>query len=140
MATRGILKYGQKALGPVLSQLNNPHPEVRSSALTTGIVILKMKNDAASRLQILSMIRVALNDPEYLPRASALDAIALDDRAQFVPALRKTVRSDPAIVPGEFAENPGQEDPGEDRQSLTNVGQLSPGLRFCGNDTMRRRH
>jgi hypothetical protein len=58
-------------LGLVLSELNNPLPEVRSSAVTTGIAILKMKDDAASHAKVLSMIHAALKDPEYLVRGSA---------------------------------------------------------------------
>jgi hypothetical protein len=86
-------------LGLVLSELNNPLPEVRSSAVTTGIAILKMKDDAASHAKVLSMIHAALKDPEYLVRGSALWAVeALDDRGQFVPALREMAAHDPAVL------------------------------------------
>ncbi len=99
---KGLLSYGQKALGPVLSELSNPNPLVRSSAVSIGIIILRMKNDAASHAQILSMIRTTLNDPEYLVRSSALSAIEdLNDRAQFARSLQEIGEHDPFIVPGE---------------------------------------
>jgi hypothetical protein len=102
MATRGILKFGEKALSSVMSQLTSPLPEVRSSAITTAVAILKTKKDAASHAQIINMIRLALNDPEHLVRGSALSAIeGVNDRQQFVPALREMAEHDPARVPGE---------------------------------------
>ena len=86
----GILKYGQKALDPVLAQFHNPSPEVRSSAISVGITILRMTNDAASRARVIAIIRTTISDPEYLARSSALEAIeGLDDWKQFLPALRE---------------------------------------------------
>jgi hypothetical protein len=102
MAMGGILKFGQKALDPVLAQLGNPNPEIRSSAITVGITILRMKNDPASRSRIVEIIRTAITDQEYLARSSGLRAIeGLDDRKQFLPALKEMAEHDPFIVPGE---------------------------------------
>ncbi len=102
MAMRGIMKYGQKALDSVLAQFDSPRQEDRSSAITVGIAILRMKNDEASRARVISIIRATITDPEFLVRSSALDAIeGLDDLKQFLPALREMAEHDPFIVPGE---------------------------------------
>jgi hypothetical protein len=106
---KGLLQYGQKPLGPVLSKLNDPDPLVRSRALGVGITILRMKNDAASQAQILSLIRTAVHDSEYALRSAALYQIDnLHDQKQFVPALREFVpalqdmaQRDPFSIPRE---------------------------------------
>ncbi len=101
---KGLLNYGQAALGAVMKELSNPNPLIRSSAVTISILILKAKNDAASHAQILSMIRAASSDPDFAVRSSALDAIEdLDDRAQFVPALEEIAEHDSFVVPGQSA-------------------------------------
>jgi len=105
MASAGVGKYGQKALGPVLSQLNNPDPLVRSTAVSMAITILRIKNDRASQSQILGLIRTAIRDPEYVLRSSAVSAIEnLSDQKQFVsalqdlmPALQDMSRHDPYL-------------------------------------------
>ncbi len=102
MAVEGILKYGQKALDPVLAQFHNPSPEVRSSAISVAIDIFRMKNDDASRSQVIAIIRGAISDPEFLVRSRALRAIeGLDDWKQFLPILREMTEHDPFIEPGE---------------------------------------
>ncbi len=63
MASAAVGKYGQKALGRVLSQLNNPDPLVRSTAVSTAITILRMKNDPGSQAQILGLLRTAISRP-----------------------------------------------------------------------------
>ncbi len=89
VAAGGLLKFGEKALRPVLNELNNPNPLVRSTAVSTAITILRTKNDPASQVQILTLIRMAIRDPEYVLRSSALYAIEnLSDEQQFVPALK----------------------------------------------------
>jgi hypothetical protein len=102
MVIEGILKYGEKALDPVLSQFHNPRPEIRSSAITVAVAILRMKNDAASRSQIIAVIRAAITDPEFLVRSSALRGIEdPGDWKPFVPALQEMAEHDAFIVPGE---------------------------------------
>ena len=101
MATGGLLKYGQKALDPVLEKLDDPNPMVRSDAIDTAVVILLMKNDAASHARILALVKPALKDGEFLIRSSALFAIErLSDREQFVPALEELAQNDPFKLPG----------------------------------------
>jgi hypothetical protein len=103
MATHGILKYGQKALKPVLDKLDDPDPLVRSGAVSTAITILKTKNDAVSQAQIVSLIRMAIHDREFLVRSVALYAIDNfgADREQFLPALKEMAEHDPFQVPGQ---------------------------------------
>lgn len=101
MATTGILKFGEQALEPVLAQLNNRSPEIRSSAVGVAISILQTKNDDVSRDRIIALIRAAIGDPEFLVRSSALRAIEkLDDWQPFLPALQEMAEHDPFIVPG----------------------------------------
>jgi len=98
MATRGLLKYGDKALGPVLGELNNPNPLVRGSAFRTGIEILKIKNDAVSHARVLGMIRAAIVDQTSLIRDNALWAIerlAPEDQGQFLAVLQEMAQGDP---------------------------------------------
>jgi hypothetical protein len=102
MARNGILKYGASALAAVLAQLRNPLPEVRASAFSVSIAILKMKNDPASRAQALDLIRSGLSDAEYMIRSAALDEVEqLKDKSQFVPALKEMAERDAFIVPGQ---------------------------------------
>ena len=100
MATGGLLKYGQKALGPVLNELNDKNPLVRSTAVAMAIAILKMKNDPSSLAQILGLIRMAIRDPEFLLRSAALYAIddLAEDREEFVPVLQDMAEHDPFTI------------------------------------------
>ncbi|MBZ5634841.1 MAG: hypothetical protein LAO55_17100 [Acidobacteriia bacterium] len=92
MATGGVIKYGEKALGPVLSALNNPNLLVRSAAVGTAVTILRIKNDVASQDQILGLIRTAIHDREFLIRSAALYQIDnLTDQKEFAPALQEFV-------------------------------------------------
>ncbi len=98
MAAGGLLKYGPKALGPVLKELNNPNPLIRSSAVSAAIAILKRNNDSTSHAQNLRLIQGAINDKEFLLRSSALwaiDGLAKEDQGQFLPALRRMAQQDP---------------------------------------------
>jgi hypothetical protein len=99
---KGLLKYGQRALGPVRSKLRDPNPLVRSHAVSMATAILRLKDDFDSHAQTLDIIRAAIADPEFLVRSSAVSAIeGLADRARFVPALQEILEHDPFIVPGQ---------------------------------------
>ena len=101
MATGGLLKYGQKSLGPVLEKLGDPDPMVRSSAIDVAVAILLMTDDPASHARILALVKPALKDSEFLIRTSAISAIErLSDREQFVPALEELAQHDPFKLPG----------------------------------------
>jgi hypothetical protein len=106
LATGGVVKYGQNALGPVLREFRNPNPLVHSAAVGTAITILRMKNDAAAHAQILEIIRTAITDPEFMVRSAALYKVEdLTDREQFLPALREMAQHDPFTIP---VETPGE--------------------------------
>jgi hypothetical protein len=103
---KGLLHFGQKPLGPVLNKLNDPDPLVRSAAVGTAITILRMLNDADSQAQILSLIRTAVRDKEFLIRSAALYQIDnLSDEQpfasalqEFVPVLRDMAQRDPFTI------------------------------------------
>jgi hypothetical protein len=98
MAAGGLLKYGLKVLGPVLRELDNPNPLIRSSAVSVAIAILKRNNDPASHAQIRRLIQAAINDMEFLVRSSALRAIddlAKTEQRRFTPDLQRMTKEDP---------------------------------------------
>lgn len=103
IASRGLLRYGEKALGPVMDQLNVPDPLIRSSAVSVAAAILRTMTDAAAHAQMLALIQDALADPEFLVRSAAVYAIdnLSWDRRQFAPVLEKIARQDPFIAPGQ---------------------------------------
>lgn len=109
MATGGVVKYGQKALGAVLAKLSSPDPLMRSAAVGTAITILRMNSDAASQARILALIRNALRDREFLIRSAALYQIDnlhgekqyATSLREFIPALQDMAQRDPFIVQGE---------------------------------------
>ena len=104
MATEGLMKYGPKALRPVLSELNSSNSLVRVSAFMTAFKILKGTSDGASHVQMLSLIHTAITDADGLMRETALWAIenlATGDQGQFVPVLQEMAERDPFILPGQ---------------------------------------
>ena len=106
---KGLLQYGQKPLGPVLDKLNDPDPLMRARAVGMGVTILRMKNDDASRAQILDLIRKAISDKEFLIRSAALyqiDNLTAQNEFvpalhEFVPALQEMAQRDPFTIPGQ---------------------------------------
>jgi hypothetical protein len=96
MAQRGLMKYGDKALGPVLRELKNPDGLVRAAALSMSITLLERHDDFASKARIRDLLRSSLTDPESVVRSHALREIGcLDDRQDFVPVLEKIAKTDP---------------------------------------------
>ena len=100
MAHRGLLKYGDKALGPVMEELNNQDPLVRATALGLSITLLERRNDPTSRKRILELVRSALADPASVVRSHAVREIGcLDERQEFVPILEQISKDDPEKFP-----------------------------------------
>jgi len=96
MATAGLLRFGDKALAPVLDQLKSRNALLRTSAMGMTITLLERRNDSASRTRIRELIRRSLADPASVVRRSAIKEIdCLDDRGDFIPALGKIARTDP---------------------------------------------
>jgi HEAT repeat protein len=101
MAQRGLLKYGDKALGPVLKQLKNPDALVRATALDVSVTILARNNDAASRAQAQSLIQGFLKDPAPVVRREAVREVdCFVDRQDFIPLLEQIASTDPHKLPG----------------------------------------
>jgi len=101
IAGRGVLKYGDKALGPVLEQLKNPDGLVRASALGMSVVLLDARHDPASHKQAIGLIRLALTDSASAMREEAVLVIrCLAERQDFVSALENISKTDPENFPG----------------------------------------
>jgi hypothetical protein len=101
MAQRGLLKYGDKALGPVLKQLKSSDALVRASALGLSTEILEGRKDSASHAQMISLIQSSLKDPAAVVRRHAVREIdCLDERQDFIPVLQEIAKTDPDKLPG----------------------------------------
>jgi hypothetical protein len=96
-----LLRFGDKALEPVLGQLKNSDALVRTRALEIGLKILQARSDPASRARARALILSSLDDHSIVVRRAAVRGIAcLDDRDTFVPTLNKITRNDPSKLPG----------------------------------------
>jgi hypothetical protein len=101
MAQRGLLKYGDKALGPVVEQMKSPDALVRASALGMAITILQRHNDFASHARIKEILRASVADSGSVVRTKAVWEIdCLNDRQDFVSILEKLAKTDPQKLPG----------------------------------------
>ncbi len=100
-ADKGLIKYGDKALGPVLEQLKNPDEWTRLTALSLCIRLLEMHADPASNAEIMKLIRLALADSKPVVRTHAVREIScLSDRQEYVPMLEQLAMTDPFKLPG----------------------------------------
>jgi hypothetical protein len=77
MAERGVLKYGDKALEPVMEQFKSSDALVRASALEMATAILEEKNVPAAHALVLNLLRVSLKDPGAVVRTQAVWEIGL---------------------------------------------------------------
>jgi hypothetical protein len=103
MATDGLLQFGDKALGPVLGALNNRVVVTRAAAVDVAVLILKAKNDAASRAQIMAVIRSGIADSNRTVRLSTISTIEdLSREQQFRTQLPEFMA---------FLQNAAQRDP-----------------------------
>jgi HEAT repeat protein len=103
LAEQGLLKYGRKAIEPLLVQLRTgTSPTVRSESLATVVTLLLRENDADSHSQIVGLIQSGLQDKEFLVRMAAIQAIErLEDGNSFVPKLRLLAEHDPLRIDGQ---------------------------------------
>jgi hypothetical protein len=96
MAQRGILKYGDKALAPVLQQLKSSDALVQSQALMMSFALLAERGDAVSQAKIRELILAYVKAPLEPSRRVAVQEIdCLDDRQNFVPLLEEIAKTDP---------------------------------------------
>jgi hypothetical protein len=94
-ATGALLRFGGKAVGPILEQLKSRNALLRSSALEMAIS-MEGQDERVSPARIREMLRSALSDPDAAVRSHAVEEIAcLEDRQDFVPALEKLSKADP---------------------------------------------
>jgi hypothetical protein len=94
-ATGALLRFGDKAVGPILDQLKSRNALLRTSALSMAIT-MGAQNKSVSPPRIREMLRSALTDPVAVVRSHAVNEIAcLDDRQDFVPVLEKLAKTDP---------------------------------------------
>lgn len=103
MATRGVARYGTKALGRVLEQVKGQDPHLASGALFVirDMLEFRLVSDSDSLLQIRNALRSALARQDFEVRDSAVSIIEyLQDREEFVPALNEIAEHDPVTLPG----------------------------------------
>ena len=94
-ATGALLRFGDKAVGPILDQLKSRNALLRTSALSMAIS-MGGQNKSVSPPRIREMLRSALADPVAVVRSNAVNEIAcLNDRQDFVPVLEKLAKTDP---------------------------------------------
>lgn len=100
-ATKALLGFGDKALGPVTEKLKSRNYSMRTSALDMTIALLVARNDLASRVRIRELIETSMKDPDPAFRSYAVEQIVcLPHRQDFVPALEKVGKTDPWKLPG----------------------------------------
>src|SRR6266700_2966445 len=86
MATRGVARYGKKALGQVLEQATGPDPSLASGALfiIRDMLEFRLVSDPDSLLKIRNTLGSALARREFQVRESSVWAIEyLSDREEF---------------------------------------------------------
>ena len=99
-ATGALLRFGDKAIGPILEQLKSRNALLRASALEMAIT-MEGQNELVSPARIREMLRTALSDPDSAVRGAAVEEVAcLADRKDFVPVLEKLAKTDPVHFKG----------------------------------------
>jgi hypothetical protein len=94
-ATGALLRFGDKAVGPILDQLKSRNALLRTSALSMAIT-MEGQNASVSPPRVREMLRSALTDPDPTVRGNAVNEITcLEDREDFVPILEKLAKTDP---------------------------------------------
>lgn len=99
-ATGALLRFGDKAVGPILDQLKSRNALLRVSALSMAID-MEGQNGSVSPARIKEMLWAALTDPDSVVRSHAVNEIACrDDRQDFVPVIEKLAKTDPVHFKG----------------------------------------
>jgi hypothetical protein len=98
--TKALLALGDKALAPVLEQVNSRNSSLRMCSLDM-VISLEAPNHLVSQLRIKELIRSSLNDPDPTVRSSVIRAIdCRKDREDFAPLLQQVAKTDPTKLPG----------------------------------------
>lgn len=99
-AAGALLRFGGKAVGPILEQLKSRNALLRISALEMAVT-MQGQNELLSPARIREMLRTALVDPESAVRGHAVEEVAcLPDRKDFVPVFEKLAKTDPVHYKG----------------------------------------
>ncbi len=100
-ADEGLMKYGDKALGPVLELLRSPDEGTRQTSLRVSVGLLEKHKEPDSRVKIRELILSALADSSSIIRTQAVKEIScLGDRQEYVPMLEQVAKTDPLKFPG----------------------------------------
>lgn len=105
IAIRGVARFGNKALDPVLQQAAGKDPKLASGAVYVIQKMLEMRTvrDPDSHLRIKNTLRSALASPDSGVRQAAIFAVEyLEDREEFVPVLKELADHDPDKLPGQM--------------------------------------
>ncbi len=104
VACEGVARFGTKALDAVLEQARGPDSRLAAGALFVVIKMLGLRTvtDPVSLLRIKEALRTAIASSDPNPRQVAVWAIEyLEDREEFVPALKEIAAHDPAKLSGQ---------------------------------------
>jgi hypothetical protein len=101
IASDAIVKYGAKALGPVLARVNDGDYGLRWIAIHIAVQILQNENNPSSREQTVKLLNRAIADSNSFVRMNAVDEIGkmpANDQRRFVAALQQIAQQDPFTV------------------------------------------
>lgn len=103
MATRTLAGFGEIALPPVLSKLNDPDPLVRGAALFTLLEMVEMDKvkETTSITKIKKAFLKALNDPDGSVRGSAVFGLEKVGVKNAIPLLTQIAKHDPDVLKGQ---------------------------------------
>ncbi len=110
IATRGIARFGKRALDPTLVQVESANADLAEGALWVirDMLEFRLVSDPESHLRIKNALRAALRSSEFGVRVSAMGAIEyLDDREEFVPLLKEVALNDPVKLAGQRPDDGG---------------------------------
>lgn len=110
IATRGVARFGKRALDPTLAQVRGANADLAEGALWVirDMLEFRLVRDPESHLRIKDALRSALRSSQFGVRVSAMGAIEyLDDREEFVPLLKEVAERDPVKIAGQRPDDGG---------------------------------
>jgi len=130
MATRGVARFGKRALDPTLIQVKSENADLAEGAVWVirDMLEYRLVTDPESVRRIKAALRTALRSSEFGIRLSAMGAIEyLEDRGEFVPLLKDVAEHDPVKLAGQRPDDGGDNGefyPGrfDARQLLRKIG------------------
>jgi hypothetical protein len=108
MATRAVARFGKRALAPTLAQAKSQDSDLASGALFVlrDMLEFRLIGETESHLQIKNALRSALASPDSRVRQDAIYIVGyLDDRQEFVPALKNLAERDPYKLVGQHSDD-----------------------------------